>query len=530
MSMWEMIQGYWRRHQQLMVLILVSLVLRIAWIAYTGYVAEDAFITFRFAQNLTEAHGFVYNPGQRIYGTTTPLFTLLMALWGLLWKDPVPGALLINVLAGLGTLYFTHKALEKIRFSPSQRLFALLLLISAPKLLYLEVQGMEIPLLLFFMAASWSTFLDDRWSWTGILLGCLLWVRIDTVLWVAIIAWAAFSRDRRAGIIVTGFATATYLPWFLFAFIYFGSPVPFTIIAKYWAYGIRGHTYNAGGIEPIFSMLLFRLKLVWDVLEGSSPYTLSPRMDVIDDLATLLSVALTSLGTILAIRKQKMRLTLGFLMLEILRLAVFRITFFSRYFIAVIWIICLVSGYFLGSLWDRGKKGLLLRSLATFLPTVLFLSNIYQVISGAGYYHDVQQYRHHASLQAIGKWMRLNLDKETVVQLEPLGYIGYYSGLIMLDEVGLITPEVVHMKQLDIDQPLQVLEILDPDVFVSHCDDARRISEGRGRIEVGEQAVYEFMIRFDPLESLDTARESQGDRALARASCYEVWGRSELKR
>ena len=40
---------------------------------------DDAFITFRYSRNLLAGNGFVYNPGQRVQGTTTPLYTLLMA-------------------------------------------------------------------------------------------------------------------------------------------------------------------------------------------------------------------------------------------------------------------------------------------------------------------------------------------------------------------------------------------------------------------------------------------------------------------
>src|ERR1043165_8307340 len=40
---------------------------------------DDAFITFRYSRNIVEGQGFVYNIGKPSLGTTTPLFTLLMA-------------------------------------------------------------------------------------------------------------------------------------------------------------------------------------------------------------------------------------------------------------------------------------------------------------------------------------------------------------------------------------------------------------------------------------------------------------------
>jgi hypothetical protein len=530
MSVWERIIGTWLKHRCLLVLLVASLLLRIIWIAYTGYAAEDAFITFRFARNLAEGRGFVYNPGQRIYGTTTPLFTFLMALWNLLWRDPVPGAWLFNLAAASGTLVFTYQGLKEVRLSPPQRLFPLLLLILSPKLWVLDTQGMETPLILLFMAASWSTFQRERWGWTGILLGLLLWVRIDTVLWVAIISFAACLQNRRAGLIVAGLTSATYLPWVLFAFAYFGTPIPMTIIAKYWAYGVHGDIYDIQYIEPALSMLLHRLKPLIDVLKGSTPYNPTDLTGAFDTIATTLAVTLTIAGSFFALRKRKLSLLVGFLILEILRLTITRVTFFERYFIAAIWSLCILMGYGLGSLWGFQKGKPVARILTLLLAMSILLLNIFQGIAGAGAYRDVQRYRHEGSLQPIGQWLRLHMSEETTVQLEPLGYIGYYSGLTMLDEVGLVTPEVILLKQQNIALPAEMLAILHPDVFVMHCDDARSISAEPERIEISDEIVYKFLIRFDPLNDLDIADAEGGDRKLARASCYEVWSTPDSKK
>src|SRR4030067_3215000 len=40
---------------------------------------DDAYITFRYARNLLAGNGFVFNPGERVLGTTTPLFTLVLS-------------------------------------------------------------------------------------------------------------------------------------------------------------------------------------------------------------------------------------------------------------------------------------------------------------------------------------------------------------------------------------------------------------------------------------------------------------------
>jgi hypothetical protein len=40
---------------------------------------DDAYITFRYARNIASGVGFVYNAGERVLGTTTPAYTLLLA-------------------------------------------------------------------------------------------------------------------------------------------------------------------------------------------------------------------------------------------------------------------------------------------------------------------------------------------------------------------------------------------------------------------------------------------------------------------
>src|SRR5437016_142374 len=69
---------------------------------------DDAFITFRYSRNILEGQGFVYNPGSRVLGTTTPLFTLLMAAVGAVTggQDFPWYAIAVSALADAGTAAF----------------------------------------------------------------------------------------------------------------------------------------------------------------------------------------------------------------------------------------------------------------------------------------------------------------------------------------------------------------------------------------------------------------------------------------
>jgi Gpi18-like mannosyltransferase len=77
---------------------LLALVLRLIPDART---IDDAYITFRYARNIVNGVGFVYNAGEYVLGTTTPLYTLLMAaLSFILRSQNFPAiALWVNALA-----------------------------------------------------------------------------------------------------------------------------------------------------------------------------------------------------------------------------------------------------------------------------------------------------------------------------------------------------------------------------------------------------------------------------------------------
>ncbi|MER3458003.1 MAG: hypothetical protein C4309_04615 [Chloroflexota bacterium] len=125
---------------------------------------DDAFITFRYARNLVAGLGFVYNPGEHVLGTTTPLYTLLLAgLSRLLNSGDYPSlALILNaLLEGLSVvlLYHLGQALS------GNRLFGValgLLWAIAPMGVTFAIGGMETPLVTFLLIATFYAYLAQR--------------------------------------------------------------------------------------------------------------------------------------------------------------------------------------------------------------------------------------------------------------------------------------------------------------------------------------------------------------------------------
>ena len=78
----------------------------LAWLASEAwFLCDDAFISFRYARNLMEGHGLVFNPGERVEGYTNFLWVLeLAALWKVFGLRPENVAPWLSVLCTIGTL------------------------------------------------------------------------------------------------------------------------------------------------------------------------------------------------------------------------------------------------------------------------------------------------------------------------------------------------------------------------------------------------------------------------------------------
>src|SRR5215467_11692623 len=74
---------------------------------------DDFFITYRYAWNLANGHGFTFNPGERVFGTTEPGLGLLLAGFAFVTRLPIPtlGTLVTAVsLLGIAVLLLVGAA------------------------------------------------------------------------------------------------------------------------------------------------------------------------------------------------------------------------------------------------------------------------------------------------------------------------------------------------------------------------------------------------------------------------------------
>ena len=200
---------------------------------------DDSYITFRYARNLVSGAGFVFNPDEYVQGTTTPLYTLLMAglalpAGGAAAPFPVM-ALVVNALADAATCLLLWQIGRRLG-AEWPGLAAALVWAVAPYSVTFAIGGLETSLYVFLLTAMMAAYIWKRRTLTTLCAALALLTRPDAILLVAPLAldrlWRAARRGER---LEWGEVLAFLLPclaWGVFATLYFGTLIPHSVTAK----------------------------------------------------------------------------------------------------------------------------------------------------------------------------------------------------------------------------------------------------------------------------------------------------------
>lgn len=524
-----------------------------AFAVYTGHGWEDYWITFRASKNLAMGNGLVFTVGERLHTFTSPLGVLLPAV--LSWITGNHSDLLVFWLfrlvsaailaAGVVLIYQVLKALRLRTFSCW---FTLGCIALDTKIVDFSINGMETGLLVFFTALAVHGLVVEgpkqMWSvglgWAG-----MMWTRPDSCVYIAALglgSWLFLAnqsvpKTHRSGIkkllISAGVCAVFYLPWFCWAWCYYGTPVPHTITAK-------------GAGQPPFHIAELLASLLWFPLELftsyniSLPYTFLPVYadhggwsEMYVSLAYLLGWAAAFLWLVPIIRPELRLFSLVYFVGN------FYLTDVLKYFPP--WYLPMVGlfGYLaLGLLFDQ-TLNLIARfpqlgwnqGWFVYLPKILrgtavgLLVGQSAVLVCSAHQLQVQQSLIEDGLrQPIGVWLREHATTaQDSVMLEPLGYIGYYSGLRMLDYPGLASKKMTEArKRLGVARQNQIYLELKPDWLVLRPSEAMN---GTYVDVEGLKKYYELVKVFDASEKIKAVVWLPGRPYLLFDQTFEVFHR-----
>ena len=233
---------------------------------YAGAVIDDAYITFRHALNLVRGHGLTCNPGERIEGTSSAFYALIMVVPIALGVDPYRAAALLGSLAFAGcsvSAYLAVRACIQDGYSRLLGVCAAALVAASPVLALHSQTGMET--LPYCCLLAWGWWLHLRAvaggrassAWPLVLAAAglmrpegfayflLLWTAGGLARWRRQELWSLVRVELLPFL-------GVYVAWLLLRYAHFGSLVPNSVLAK------SGHAarYAALSAGPALRRLL----------------------------------------------------------------------------------------------------------------------------------------------------------------------------------------------------------------------------------------------------------------------------------
>jgi hypothetical protein len=268
-----------------LIIFLLFALMPLLFAAYTKNGWEDYYITFRASRNLALGHGLVFTAGERIHSFTSPLGVLIPALCSVVAGTGHDSAAfwLFRVVSAIGfglTGVLIYLALRRLGLSDGLLWMTLILLALDAKTVMFSANGMETSFMLFFLSLSLYVLTAGPTPpafYLGLAWGGVMWARPDGFVYAGALA-IAFLAFKAGAASVHGrtwllkrflyaclLAALIYSPWFLWAWNYYGTPIPHTVIAK-------GLTHGHG--STLLSMLGSRLN--WDRFAQTFPEIFMP--------------------------------------------------------------------------------------------------------------------------------------------------------------------------------------------------------------------------------------------------------------
>jgi hypothetical protein len=402
-------------------------------------IIDDAFITFRYVQNLLSGNGLVYNPGEAVLGTTTPAYALLLTA-----LSPLPG------LAGVTlpqTAVFLNALLDGLNCALlvllGRRLgwalagaWAALAWALAPWSVTFAIGGMETSLFVACMLVTFYFHSLER-PIPAALFGALsLLTRPDALLFLLPLA---AERARRS--LPTGRWNRNRLPiswrelaaagtplavWAIFGWAEYGNPLPQTIAAKAVAYQLPAEAAFVRLLQhfgtPFLEHMTFGPAWLW--------------------VGLFLYPSLYLLGSVTVLRR----------MPGIWPAFAYPAFFFAAYALAnpllFRWYLAPPLPIYLLAIFigvERIARDLRHPRLAYAfaVPALLLMVNGWTLIPDHGPRRPAPRMAYIALeglYEQAAEWLKPHLAEGEVLAAGDIGALGFFTSAHMLDTVGLITP------------------------------------------------------------------------------------------
>lgn len=420
-------------------------------------ILDDAYIFFRYAENIASGYGFVWNIGETpVEGYTSFIYLILLVASKLVSIDLELFAILLGILSSTLTLFFVyliydHLYSKNLNYS-SASLITVLILVLSPSYIYWSGAGMETAFYSMFLMLTIYFFLKLSNSprevfIKGVLFGLLCIIRFEAVLFF-LLALVYLMRDHfsikriqvnKTEVIFSAAFVLIFWTYFIWRWSFFGYFFPNTYYAKTGG-GVQqiagGFLYIINALRVFYGFGWIPIFIIMFFIEKSM---------ITEKAVFLFSISAISILTTMLIGGDHFHL--GRFVLPVLPL------------IFVLFPPALDR--FLSLKSFKLKAHHKITAILVVLVLLLMIKPVYQE-SFKGFLNLVDGnketlvvYDQEAETNIIewqngfnimGETLRQIASKDDYIAAVPIGAIGYLSKINVIDMVGLVDPVIAHEK------------------------------------------------------------------------------------
>jgi hypothetical protein len=452
------------RVEKIGVTVALLLALALMW-PVRNYLTDDTFIHLQYARNLAAGHGFVFNAGERVYGSTSPLWAALLADGLMMGFEGVPVARVLGLVATLASILLFFKLVRRTLRMPELRALATITWAANAWMIRWSLSGMETPLAVALVLAGFVAFTEGR-QWgsrpvrTGAFWALAALTRPEAV--VLLVLWGLFlviDTDSREGVrrLIAGALPPAliYGGWLMFARLYFGTFWPNTLAAK-----------TAGGIG---------WPGAWDAL--GRQVQIVGATDAV--LAGALAAALIFGGKRMWPRRRQAQRLLPWVWIGALPAlyGMRGVPVISRYLVPLLPVLAWLAWRAVERWWAGEEPAPQLRQGAAVLGVGLAALALVQNLFWYNFavLPQVRTFTTglHQSLIPWGRWFAEHSERGASIAVPDIGALGYFSRRHIVDLAGLVTPAMVPLLRResteDVTANFSFVTVAHPDYLVDRA-------------------------------------------------------------
>jgi len=473
---------------------------------YYNVPTDDGYIVFRYARNIADGYGPVWNIGERVEGYTSPAWTLLLGITAT-FTDAVPYAAQVLGLLSLGLMALSTVALAHA-LGVNRPAVTLWLFGCFAPVAFWALGGLET--CLFGAIVTWAVLItiQQRYAMAGLAWGMAYLVRPEGVglfgvtIMVLLVRGYRNPRSRSrilAMIVIGGTIILAHVTWRLY---YYGVPLPNTFYAKV---SSNWGTQIMRGVLYIQSFAIYHLAFLlcigFSIRRRSWP------------VCYLFFLLLSYVSYILLVGGDGL--------------------FQWRFIVPIAGILVVLASVGLESLPLRRKTAFQLAALiglSCLLPAVVrgVYANTDTPAGERGDWTPVQSLRDmYQNWDAMGQWLGENIPEDYTVAVRAAGYASYYGAFNSLDSYGLNNADIAHRdnelgsgraghERFDLDYVLAQ----SPDIFLPAHGIIREGIDSRERgIEIDADALVHPVLQIEYQECIASIAEGVTLTYYSRHEC-----------